>query len=55
MSFAFFGFGHFEGVKLGTIFCALVNGFLIGRATKLFEKVFEFKDGMRFRGFFEKH
>lgn len=30
LSFAFFGFGHFEGVKLGTIICALINGSIIG-------------------------
>ncbi len=35
LSFAFFGFGHFEGVKLGTIFCALVNGWLIGQCQRL--------------------
>ena len=29
MSFVFFGFGVFEGVKLGTIFCAIINGFMI--------------------------
>lgn len=44
LSFAFFGFGVFEGVKLGTVVCALVNGFLIGRFTKLLEKGFVFKD-----------
>ncbi len=30
LSFAFFGFGHFEGIKAGTIICALLNGSLIG-------------------------
>lgn len=35
LSFAFFGFGHFEGVKLGTVFCALINGWLIGKCGKL--------------------
>ena len=35
LSFAFFGFGRFEGVKLGTVFCALVNGWLIGRINHL--------------------
>ena len=44
MSFAFFGFGVFEGVKLGTVICAFVNGFLIGRFTVLLEKKFEFKN-----------
>lgn len=44
MSFAFFGFGVFEGVKLGTVICALVNGFLIGRFTKLLEQRFVFEN-----------
>ena len=44
MSFAFFGFGVFEGIKWGTVICALVNGFLISRFTVLLEKKFEFKN-----------
>ncbi len=54
LSFAFFGFGRFEGVKLGTILCALVNGFLIGRISKILEKTFEFKDVLPLRKYFEK-
>lgn len=48
MSFAFFGFGRFEGVKLGTVVCAVCNGFIIGRIAAFLEKRFEFTD--RFRG-----
>ena len=44
LSFAFFGFGHFEGVKAGTILCALVNGWIIGRCSHLLESTFEFRD-----------
>lgn len=44
MSFAFFGFGVFEGVKLGTVICAFINGFLIGRFTTFLEKRFEFRN-----------
>ncbi len=44
MSFAFFGFGVFEGVKLGTVICALVNGVLIGRFSAWLEKLFVFKN-----------
>ena len=44
LSFSFFGFGVFEGVKLGTITCALINGFLIGRFSSLLEHFFEFKN-----------
>lgn len=53
LSFAFFGFGHFEGIGWGTLFCALVNGRLISLADKLLGKVFEFKDGLNGRRFFE--
>lgn len=53
MSFAFFGMWHFEGVKLGTIFCALVNGALIGVFSRLYERCFEFKDGLKLRKLFE--
>ena len=52
MSFAFFGFGRFEGVKLGTVICALVNGWLIGRFTALYEKRFAFKDALPWRRYF---
>lgn len=44
LSFSFFGMWHFEGVKVGTVLCALLNGFIIGRITKLLEKKFEFTD-----------
>lgn len=49
MSFAFFGFGHFEGVKLGTIACALVNGWLIGRIGAFLERRFDFRDALDLR------
>lgn len=52
MSFAFFGFGVFEGVKLGTVICALVNGFLIGKFTKLLEKYFVFENRFGFEKYF---
>lgn len=44
LSFVFFGFGVFKGVKLGTIICALVNGFLIGKFSKLLERHFYFQN-----------
>ncbi|MCM1135781.1 MAG: DUF6198 family protein [Clostridium sp.] len=47
MSFVFFGFGHFEGVKLGTIVCALVNGWLIGKISTVLENRFVFKDALK--------
>lgn len=53
MSFAFFGFGVFKGVGVGTIFCALINGFLIGRFSKLLEKHFDFKNKFSIQKYFE--
>ena len=49
MSFAFFGFLQFRGVKAGTILCALVNGSLIGFCSRFFERHFDFCDGLHFR------
>ena len=54
LSFAFFGFGHFEGVKLGTIFCALINGTLIGIISKFMESHFEFRDRLNLRSLFNR-
>ena len=53
LSFAFFGFGHFEGVKWGTIVCALVNGFIIGQCSKFFDKRWNFPDGLKLRRLFQ--
>ncbi len=54
LSFAFFGFGHFEGIKAGTVLCALVNGTLIGAISRFFDRVFAFRDALGLRRFFEK-
>ncbi|MBQ3830921.1 MAG: hypothetical protein II813_08420, partial [Spirochaetales bacterium] len=40
LSFIFFGFGVFRGVKWGTIICALINGTLIGLCSKFLEQRF---------------
>jgi len=53
MSFAFFGLFRFEGIKLGTIVCALTNGWLIGRFSKLYERLWQFKDCLGLRKYFE--
>lgn len=53
LSFVFFGLWHFEGVKLGTVLCALVNGWMIGRFSNLYDTVFDFKDGLNLRKYFE--
>lgn len=54
LSFLFFGFGQFEGVKFGTILCALINGWTIGKCTAFLEKFFDFRDGLPLRRFFGK-
>lgn len=53
LSFSFFGLFVFKGVQIGTFFCALVNGFVISRFSKLYDKIFVFKDGLKLRPFFE--
>ena len=54
LSFAFFGWGQFEGVKAGTILCALVNGSLIGWIDRNLNRSFAFRDGLKLRSLFEK-
>lgn len=44
LSFSFFGFGVFEGVKLGTVICAVINGYLIGRFSRVLERAFTFEN-----------
>ncbi|MCF0135236.1 MAG: hypothetical protein HUJ69_02330 [Lachnospiraceae bacterium] len=53
MSFAIFGLFIFEGVKAGTILCAVINGWLIGKISSLLEKKFEFKDRLDLKEKFE--
>ena len=52
MSFAFFGIGRFEGVKLGTILCALVNGTIIGAISAWLDRSFDMRDALKLRRFF---
>ncbi len=52
LSFSFFGLFHFEGVKLGTVFCALVNGRIIGFISRFMEKRLNFVDGLKLRKYF---
>lgn len=54
LSFVFFGFGHFEGVKWGTILCALINGTIISWISKALEKSFDFRDGLPLKKLFEQ-
>lgn len=54
MSFAFFGFGVLKGVGIGTIVCAIFNGYLIGKITEVLEKNFTFENKMQWESFFNK-
>ncbi len=49
LSFAFFGFGVFVGISWGTVVCALLNGWLIGRFSHWQERKFQFKDAFSWR------
>ncbi len=49
MSFLFIGFWCFEGVKLGTVLCALINDGMIGQCSNCFEKHFDFVNAFSFR------
>ena len=53
MSFCFFGLWHFEGVKLGTVLCAMINGHLIGWISKFLDFRFAFFDALPLRRFFD--
>lgn len=53
LSFCFFGFLHFEGVKLGTLITALANGWMIGRISAWLEAKFSFRDCWNLRKYFE--
>lgn len=53
LSFVIFGIGHFEGIKLGTIVVALVNGTTIGIAQKITAKFFSFFDLLKLKSLFD--
>ena len=46
-------FGVFEGVKLGTVICALFNGFLIGLFSKWLENHFDFRNKFKTEKYFQ--
>ena len=53
LSFLFYGFGHFEGVKWGTVVYAVINGPMIALFSRWLDRMFDFRDGFRLRSFFE--
>ncbi len=54
LSFCFFGLFQFEGVNIGTVITACINGTLIGFFGKKLDKYFEFKDALPLRKYFER-
>ena len=43
-----------QGIGIGTVACAFINGPVIGLFQKLYSKIFNFKDGLKLRKYFEK-
>ena len=41
------------GISIGTVACAFINGPIIGLFQKLYSKIFNFKDGLKLRKYFE--
>ena len=54
MSFLIFGLGRFEGVRWGTVLCALVNGRIIGWFSAFCERRWTFYDRFALRRYFER-
>ncbi|MBQ7302368.1 MAG: hypothetical protein IJW89_02160 [Clostridia bacterium] len=52
LSFAFFGFGVFRGMGIGTVVCAVLNGPLIALFSKGLERVFVFKNRFAWEPYF---
>ncbi len=53
LSFLAFGLWNFVGVGWGTVLCALLNGWIIGRFSALYDRHLAFYDRFPWRGFFE--
>ncbi len=54
MSFAFYGFGRFEGIGWGTVACTILNGTLIAVWSKALDESFDFKDRFSLRKYFDE-
>ena len=54
LSFLFFGMWTFVGVNWGTVVCALTNGFIISLFSRLWDRLFVFRDGLKLRPLFER-
>jgi uncharacterized membrane protein YczE len=49
LSFLFFGFGQFEGIHIGTLISAVVNGPFISMFGKMLNRLFNFSDALPLR------
>ena len=49
LSFALFGLWNLNGIGIGTVVCALLNGLMIGGFGKILDKNFEFKPLLKFK------
>jgi len=52
LSFTFFGWLQFEGIKWGTVILALVNGKTIGLFNHFFDRIFYYEDRLPFKRYF---
>jgi uncharacterized membrane protein YczE len=50
MSLSFFG--DIRGIGIGTVFCALMNGYIIGLFSKLFERYIDFSPKLKIEKYF---
>lgn len=55
LSFAFYGIFQFNGIGIGTVINAFLNGLLIGLFSKLYAKIWRYEDGLKLRTFFSKY
>ena len=46
-------FGGLQGIGVGTVVCAFLNGTLIHLFGKVYDRLFAVKDALPWRGFFE--
>lgn len=52
LAMSLIAFHGLVGINWGTVVCALINGWLIGRCSAVFEHFFEFRDAFQLRRYF---
>lgn len=53
LSFSFFGFGEFHGIGIGTLICALISGFIVGKTSNILDHFFRFEHRFNIEKFFK--